>query len=213
VGLAIEGATERFQDALKRRSRAFQSDAPSHVQRPAESLPRQRVRLHRGLRSHQEFRFNRTRRARGEEAKLIQEECSVQARRWVVERTHSWMNRFRRILVRWEKKPETTSRSCTSSAASLLARAGPLRILFAVFHPHNLTGDDLSALGPQHSSTRSVAGSRSSNSLGEGSFAIRIGLPGYALRQTARKKTLEPAIVLMGDYNDEPFNQSLELAC
>ena len=26
------------------------------------------------------------------------------ARRWVVERLHSWMNRFRRILVRWEKK-------------------------------------------------------------------------------------------------------------
>jgi len=28
------------------------------------------------------------------------------ARRWVVERTHSWMNRFRRLLIRWEKKPE-----------------------------------------------------------------------------------------------------------
>jgi transposase len=28
------------------------------------------------------------------------------ARRWVVERTHSWMNRFRRVLIRWEKKPE-----------------------------------------------------------------------------------------------------------
>jgi len=27
------------------------------------------------------------------------------ARRWVVERTHSWMNRFRRLLIRWEKKP------------------------------------------------------------------------------------------------------------
>jgi putative transposase len=25
---------------------------------------------------------------------------------WVVERTHSWMNRFRRILIRWEKKAE-----------------------------------------------------------------------------------------------------------
>ena len=24
----------------------------------------------------------------------------------MVERTHSWMNRFRRILVRWDKKPE-----------------------------------------------------------------------------------------------------------
>jgi putative transposase len=28
------------------------------------------------------------------------------ARRWVVERTHSWMNRFRRLLIRWEKKVE-----------------------------------------------------------------------------------------------------------
>ena len=26
------------------------------------------------------------------------------ARRWVVERTHTWHNRFRRLLVRWEKK-------------------------------------------------------------------------------------------------------------
>jgi putative transposase len=26
------------------------------------------------------------------------------ARRWVVERTHSWFNRFRRLLIRWEKK-------------------------------------------------------------------------------------------------------------
>jgi putative transposase len=28
------------------------------------------------------------------------------ARRWVVERTPSWLNRFRRILIRWEKKVE-----------------------------------------------------------------------------------------------------------
>jgi putative transposase len=25
------------------------------------------------------------------------------ARRWVVERTHSWLNRFRRLLIRWEE--------------------------------------------------------------------------------------------------------------
>ena len=25
---------------------------------------------------------------------------------WVVERTHSWINRFRRLLIRWEKKSE-----------------------------------------------------------------------------------------------------------
>jgi len=28
-------------------------------------------------------------------------------RRWVVERTHSWLTRFRRLLVRWEKREDT----------------------------------------------------------------------------------------------------------
>lgn len=28
------------------------------------------------------------------------------ARRWVVERTHSWLNRYRRLLIRWEKKSQ-----------------------------------------------------------------------------------------------------------
>jgi transposase len=46
-------------------------------------------------------------RSRGEEAWAIKQEAGFKARRWVVERTHSWMNRFRRILVRWEKFPET----------------------------------------------------------------------------------------------------------
>lgn len=29
---------------------------------------------------------------------------AYRSRRWMVERTHSWLNRFRRLLVRWEKK-------------------------------------------------------------------------------------------------------------
>lgn len=45
-------------------------------------------------------------RSRGEEAKALQENTHKRAQRWVVERTHSWMNRFRRILIRWEKKTE-----------------------------------------------------------------------------------------------------------
>ena len=28
------------------------------------------------------------------------------AKRWVCERTHSWINRFRRLLIRWEKKKD-----------------------------------------------------------------------------------------------------------
>ncbi len=44
-------------------------------------------------------------RKRGEETQALKREAGYKARRWVVERTHSWMNRFRRILIRWEKKP------------------------------------------------------------------------------------------------------------
>lgn len=60
-------------------------------------------------------------RARGEEAVAIKQEAGFRARRWVVELTHSWMNRFRRILVRWEKLSETfVVPCCISPAASLL---------------------------------------------------------------------------------------------
>ena len=44
--------------------------------------------------------------SRGEEAQALKREAGYKARRWVVERTHSWMNRFRGILTRWNKKPE-----------------------------------------------------------------------------------------------------------
>ncbi len=44
--------------------------------------------------------------ARGAEAKEIKQEAGKRARRWVVERSHSWLNRFRRLLVRWDKKPD-----------------------------------------------------------------------------------------------------------
>jgi putative transposase len=41
--------------------------------------------------------------SRGEEA-TAKRKRGHRARRWVVERIASWMNRFRRILIRWEKK-------------------------------------------------------------------------------------------------------------
>jgi len=43
-------------------------------------------------------------RERGEDTTKRQQVPGYRARRWVVERTHSWMNRFRRLLIRWEKK-------------------------------------------------------------------------------------------------------------
>lgn len=57
-------------------------------------------------RTLEEFGFTAHIRSRGEEAKAIKREAGFRARRWVVERTHGWLNRFRRILVRWDKSPE-----------------------------------------------------------------------------------------------------------
>lgn len=53
-----------------------------------------------------EFGFTLHVRPRNVEAQEIKKEAGKKARRWVVERTHSWLNRFRAILIRWEKKPE-----------------------------------------------------------------------------------------------------------
>jgi putative transposase len=45
-------------------------------------------------------------RARSEEIKLKLRSPGWRARRWVVEATHSWLNRNRALLIRWSKKDE-----------------------------------------------------------------------------------------------------------
>jgi len=42
--------------------------------------------------------------SRGDEQQERRSNPRYRARRWVVERSHSWINRFRRLLIRWEKK-------------------------------------------------------------------------------------------------------------
>lgn len=53
-----------------------------------------------------EFGFTAHIRSRSEEARRLQQQAGYVARRRVVEHTHSWMNRFRRVLIHWEKKPD-----------------------------------------------------------------------------------------------------------
>lgn len=54
-----------------------------------------------------EFRFTGHIARRGQQQRKVKRTAGSKARRWVVERTHSWMNRFRRILIRWEKRADT----------------------------------------------------------------------------------------------------------
>ena len=50
------------------------------------------------------FGFTAHLRSRGEETTAAK--AGQKARRWPVERTHSWMNRFRSVLTRWAKKEQ-----------------------------------------------------------------------------------------------------------
>src|SRR5690606_13291182 len=45
-------------------------------------------------------------RSRGDEQRELDRKAGERPRRWVVERTHGWLNRFRAILIRWDKKAQ-----------------------------------------------------------------------------------------------------------
>lgn len=60
---------------------------------------------------------------RDERERIIHDIPNYRARRWVVERTHSWMNRFRRLLIRWEKKPENYLAMIHLACATIVIRA------------------------------------------------------------------------------------------
>lgn len=60
---------------------------------------------------------------RDERERIIHDIPNYRARRWVVERSHSWMNRFRRLLIRWEKKSENYLAFLHLSCACIAVRA------------------------------------------------------------------------------------------
>lgn len=61
--------------------------------------------------------------SRGDEKKAKRKDPTKKARRWVVERLHSWLNRYRRILVRWEKKLENFQAMLHFAFALILFRS------------------------------------------------------------------------------------------
>jgi len=107
LGLAVEGANRHDMKLVRPTIEGIVVARPE----PSEEQP-QGMCMDKGYDYQEvrdilaEFGFTAHIRSRGEEAKQLAQEAGNRARRWVVERTHSWMNRFRRILIRWEKKPE-----------------------------------------------------------------------------------------------------------
>jgi putative transposase len=105
IGLAVEGAN---RNDFKMTRETIES-IPVKRPQPTPDTP-QGMCLDKGYDYEEvrallvEFGFTAHIRARGEEAKALKQDTGFRARRWVVERTHSWMNRFRRVLIRWDKK-------------------------------------------------------------------------------------------------------------
>lgn len=62
-------------------------------------------------------------RPRGEEIAQKIGNPMFKARRWVVERCHSWINRFRRLLIRWEKKKQNYEGFLALACAKIIFQA------------------------------------------------------------------------------------------
>lgn len=107
LGLVVEGANRHDMKLVRATIASMVVKRPD----PTEEQP-QGLCLDKGYDYQEvretlvEFGFTAHIRSRGEEAQALKQEAGKRARRWVVERSHSWLNRFRRILVRWDKKPE-----------------------------------------------------------------------------------------------------------
>ena len=105
IGLAVEGANRNDFKMVRETIESIPVKRPA----PTPATP-QGMCLDKGYDYDEvrdllaEFGFTAHIRARGEEAKALQQDAGFRARRWVVERTHSWLNRFRRVLIRWDKK-------------------------------------------------------------------------------------------------------------
>lgn len=107
LGLVVDGANRHDMKLVQATIESLVVERPE----PTEEHP-QGLGLDKGYDYQEvreilvEFGFTAHIRSRGEEVQALKQEAGKRARRWVVERSHSWLNRFRRILVRWDKKPE-----------------------------------------------------------------------------------------------------------
>ena len=105
VGVVIDGANRNDHKLMRETLEAIPVERPT----PSPEEP-QHLCLDKGYDYDEpralakEFGFTLHLRRRGEEA-WAKRHAGAKARRWVVERTHSWLNRYRAVLIRWNKKP------------------------------------------------------------------------------------------------------------
>ncbi len=104
LGVAIDGANRPDYQMMEATVRAIPIPRPAPTPEQPQHLCLDNGYDYEAVRTVAvEWGYTLQIRPRGEEAKA--RAAGKKARRWVVERTHSWLHRFRRILIRWDKKP------------------------------------------------------------------------------------------------------------
>lgn len=104
VGLVVAGANRNDMKLVRETIESIPLERPAPTPQHPQGLCLDKGYDYEEVRETvREFGFTAHIRCRGEEAQSLKREAGFRARRWVVERTHSWMNRFRRVLIRWDK--------------------------------------------------------------------------------------------------------------
>lgn len=107
VGLAVGGANvhdtkllqETIEDCLERASGFVEGEEHLCLDKGYDSAAIKQL-------VESVYKYSAHIRSRGEEKRELDRKAGERPRRWVVERTHGWLNRFRAILIRWDKKAQ-----------------------------------------------------------------------------------------------------------
>lgn len=107
VAVAVEGANRHDMKLAQPTLEAMAIERPEPTAEKPQNLSLDKGYDYPEIRELvEEWGYTAHIRTRGEEKAAKRDIPGYRARRWVVERTHSWLNRFRRLLIRWEKKVE-----------------------------------------------------------------------------------------------------------
>ena len=108
LSITVDGANRHDKKLVKRTLEAI------IMERPSPEEVKQNICMDKGYDYNdvrelvEEYGYTAHIRSRGEEITEKQNIPGFRARRWGLERSHSWLNRFRRLLIRWEKYGKIT---------------------------------------------------------------------------------------------------------
>jgi putative transposase len=107
VGLAVDGANPNDMKMVEETLESIPVDRPEPIRARPQGMCMDKGYDYDEVREWvKEFGFTAHIHCRGEEAQKLKRQARIKERRWVVERTRSWLNRFRGILTRWNKKAQ-----------------------------------------------------------------------------------------------------------